>query len=274
MDRTQTERPDQLEELVAAVLSSRKYRSVSANFVSALGARELPRRASLKAAIKATKNKLHQVSGVYLEDGLRKETWLQELRRASQKADREELRRVCLAILGHHISSRERLPFLDQFYPRILADQPPPASVLDLACGLNPLAIPWLPLAEGASYYACDVYDDLADFLNAALPLLGVRGESWTCDLCREIPSRRVDLVLLLKTLPCLEQVDRAASLRLLDGLDAAHLLVSYPAHSLGGHKRAMVQIYEAHLRELLAGRNWSLKQYLFPTEVVFLLTK
>ena len=53
---------EQLEALVAAVLSGSKYRHVSPEFVRAIGSRELAVRPSLKAAIKATKVKA-DVSG-------------------------------------------------------------------------------------------------------------------------------------------------------------------------------------------------------------------
>ena len=52
-----------LETLVTAVLSSAKYRHVSPEFVRAVGARELVIRPNLKAAVKATKNVLHQAGG-------------------------------------------------------------------------------------------------------------------------------------------------------------------------------------------------------------------
>ena len=50
--------------------------------------------------------------------------------------------------MGYHSSTRERLPILEQFYARALADIPPARVVLDLACGLNPLALAWMPLGE------------------------------------------------------------------------------------------------------------------------------
>ena len=36
-----------------------------------------------------------------------------------------------------------------------------PKVILDLACGLNPLAAAWMPLAPGATYHAVDVYQDM-----------------------------------------------------------------------------------------------------------------
>ncbi len=51
--------------LIEAVSSSTKYRQVSPDLIRTVGQRELAIRPSWKAAVKATKNKLHQVGGAY-----------------------------------------------------------------------------------------------------------------------------------------------------------------------------------------------------------------
>ena len=56
-------------------------------------------------------------------------------------------------------------------------------AILDLACGLNPLALPWIPLSPGGQYYACDIYADLAGFIRQFLSHLGVPGEVRLLDL-------------------------------------------------------------------------------------------
>ena len=61
-------------------------------------------------------------------------------------------------------------------------------------------------------------------------------------------PSSRCRWLFLLKALPCLEQIDKAAPARLLEYIPAEHLLVSYPVHSLGGRAKGMVAHYEAQL--------------------------
>ena len=54
---------ERLNELVVAVLSSTKYRHVSPELVQSVGERELSIRPSVKSAVKATKNVLHQAGG-------------------------------------------------------------------------------------------------------------------------------------------------------------------------------------------------------------------
>ena len=173
-----------------------------------------------------------------------------------------------------HASSRERLPILDEFYRETLAEIAPVRSVLDVACGLNPLAIPFMPLAVGATYTACDIYTDLADFLDQAFPLLGVSGSALALDVTRTIPPEQVDLALIVKAIPCLEQVEKGVGARLLAGVNADHVLVSYPARSLGGASKGMRENYAAQFDDLAAGRGWTIRRFDFANELAFLVTK
>src|SRR5258708_12323976 len=117
---------------------------------------------------------------------------------------------------------------------------PPINSVIDVACGLHPLAIPWMPLAGPATYYAYDMYQDMTDFLNECLSLLHVQGYAQACNVIHYCPTQRVDLAFMLKAIPCLEQVDRSAGLRLLETVNAAYLLFSFPTHSLGRRHKSL----------------------------------
>lgn len=265
---------DPLDRLVEGVLTSPKYRHVSETFVRNVGARELAHRHNLKEAIKATKNKLHQVGGAYLGHRLDYRRWLADLNEAAASGDGLVLSNACSRIMRHHSATRERLEILDEFYATTLGHLPPIHRVVDVACGLNPLAIPWMPLAPDAEYFAYEIYADMAEFLNDALPLLGVRGYAHVCDAVQECPTETVDLALLLKTLPCVEQVDKAAGLRLMEELDANHLLVSFPVQSLGGRDRQMVANYEARFRELVAAKSWKVQRFEFATELAFLVAK
>ncbi|MCB0128745.1 MAG: hypothetical protein KDE58_41050, partial [Caldilineaceae bacterium] len=188
--------------------------------------------------------------------------------------DQKLLHTTCRTLMAHHASTRERLPILREFYNVLFAGLPPIRSVLDLACGLNPLTIPWMGLPAGAHYTACDINGEQMAFLGEALPLLGVTGKAIVCDLLQEVPEEPVDVALILKTIPCLEQVDRAIGPRLLRGINASVLIVSFPAQSLGGRNKRMVDTYSSHFATLLSTveGHWEVEQFSFPTEVVFRL--
>ncbi len=271
----QTQQTQQeLDRLLEAVLSSSKYRHVDKDFILFIGASELRKRRNLKEAIKATRNKLHQVGGAYQQTTPQYTRRLDELRQAAESWQGERVRMACRNIMSHHASTRERLPILERFYATILSDIAPVHSVIDIACGLHPLAIPWMPLAANARYYAYDIYQDMMDFLNACLPYLGVQGEGRVCDVIHACPTQGADVAFLLKAIPCLEQLDPLAGRRLLETIRADHLVVSFPAASLGGKKKGMVINYEAHFVDMVGNKPWSVERFVLPTELVFLIRK
>jgi len=262
---------DELERLVTAVLTSPKYQHVSPELVRRVGARELAVRRSFKEAVKATKNKLHQVGGAYFAAKIDYARALADLRTAV--GDDASFRVACHTIMGLHASTRERLPILEEFYTTILADLPPISSVMDVACGLNGLAWPWMPFARETRYIGYDIYADMIGFVGEFMALVGVQGETAVRDVITHPPDQQVDLVLLLKLLPVLAQVEETAVPRLLDTLQARYLLISFPAASLGGRKKGMVANYEAQFQTWAAGRNWGVQRFEFATELAFLVT-
>ncbi len=78
---------DLLDLLVAEILASAKYHSVEPGLVRAIGARELAAHGRLKEAIKATKSKLHQIAGSYLDGRPEYAAWLAELAMARGDPD-------------------------------------------------------------------------------------------------------------------------------------------------------------------------------------------
>jgi 16S rRNA (guanine(1405)-N(7))-methyltransferase len=176
--------------------------------------------------------------------------------------------------MRQHASTRERLPVLDSFYRTIFGALPPIHSVLDVACGLNPLAIPWMPLTPGATYTACDLYADMIDFLNGFFEIAGIAGRAQVCDLVSGPPRQSADLALVLKTLPTLDQIAKNAGRELLRALDARFLVVSFPARSLGGRDKPMAEHYAQRFEALVAAEGWPVERFEFPTELAFLVRK
>ena len=268
------EATDELTQLIDSVRAGPKYRQVAPDLIGLVGAQELAKRRNLKAAVKATKNKLHQIFGAYWHDQPAFADWLTLLQEA--QGDEQLLQATCRTLMAHHASTRERLATLNRFYVTLFAGLGPVYSVLDLACGLNPLTLPWMPLAPNATYLACDIAQDQVDFLQNAMHYLGVNGSAQLCDLLQGPPvlAEPVDVALLLKTIPCLEQVDRQIGARLLTQINASVLLVSFPAQSLGGRNKGMINHYGDHFATLVAAQGWPIEEFLLQNELVFRVHK
>ena len=261
-----------LDQLIAAVLGSAKYRAIHPGLVARIGKDELAKGRKLKEAVKATKNKLHQVGGAYLGGQKPYAEWLSDL--TEYQYDVETFELLLLEIMENHASTKERVPILDHFYTSIFASLPPFESVLDIACGLNPLTIPWMNLPSGTKYFACDIYGDMIGFVQEVLNLLPIDGTAQSCDGISNPPGTEVDLALVLKTIPCLEQVDKQAGERLLEQLNAKYILVSFPAKSLGGRDKGMRENYEARFNQLVEGKDWAVERFEFETELAYLIRK
>lgn len=278
------ERSSSVDALVREIQESAKYRHVCPDLIRRLGTRELANRHNLKEAVKETKNTLHQIAGAFLDPKMRYDAWLQQLQQAAASNPPPDTQHPIpllpplLEIMTNHASTRERLPLLDTFYAQTLEAIAPVRSVLDLCCGLNPLALPWMPLAPDATYHACDLYGDMMAFLNSFFGLAGINGVAEVCDVVHAPPTPPVHLALLLKALPPLEQTDKHAALRLLHALNAEHILVSFPTRTLGGRNKQMSDHYEARFRALLAeepeSRHWQLQRFSFANELCFLVSK
>ena len=162
------------------ILKKSKYREVLPEFIESLAAEELAKGKKDKDAIKEVTSKLHQVGAAYQTGQIDYTAWQKELAELPTDLQSPRIKEFCLSHMPRHSSTQERLPIIEEFFNSTLAEIAPVASVLDLACGLNPLAIPWMPLAKNAAYYGCDIYRDLILFLTFSVILVTLVGQGLT----------------------------------------------------------------------------------------------
>lgn len=250
---TQEVDAERLARLTAEVQKAPKARHVYPPFVERRCADALRRGGTDREIIKRVKRSLHQVGGAYLTPAPRYARLLARLESANPGPHRDSLMRD---IVGSHASMRERSGHLEDYYRALLAGIPTVEgglTLLDLACGMNPLAGSMLPIAIDR-YLACDVYLDMLDFVAEASALLDRPVETFPWDLVAGLPGPPADIVLLLKTLPCLDKLDPSAGQRLVASAatTCSHLLITYPIRSLGGADKGMRDHYAATFRSLI----------------------
>ncbi len=270
----QVDRETDLDELVVQIQSVEKYASILPGLIRLIGSRELSKRKNLKEAIKETKSKLHQVGSAYQEKTSPYGNWKAELQRLPRDLSHPDVQQKLIEWMRGHTSTKERISILPRFFKETLASLPEIQTILDLACGLNPLALPWMPFNRDIAYHACDIYLDLIEFLNGYSEYFLLQCHAFPCDLTSKVPPIQVDLAMILKTIPCLEQMDKQIGYGFLEQINAPNLLVSFPAHSLTGKGKGMVRNYEAHFMELISDKSWKLTRYEFPGELAFLIRR
>ncbi|MDK2982366.1 MAG: rRNA ((1405)-N(7))-methyltransferase [Chloroflexota bacterium] len=257
-----------------AVLNKSKYSTIQPDLIEQLAERELAKGRKAKEAVKEVSAKLHQIGAAYFKLAPHYPRWQAELAELPNDPSSEDVRAFCLDCMQAHSSTAERLPILSDFYAETLAPLGKLESVFDLACGLNPLALPWMPLQAGAHYYGCDIFSDLIAFDNAFLSHCEMDAQLECADIFQYEFKQQVQLALLLKSLPCLEQLEKGAVGALLDAIPAQYLLVSYPIRSLGGRAKGMRQTYTAQFEALTAGKNWKITKHEFASELAYLVEK
>ncbi len=260
-------------ELIDQVSRSAKYAQLAGTLVARVTEEEAKKYKSKQDVVRSARTRLHQLTGAYLTPKIDYAQWLDKFKSLTPN-DQKALKSTSLQMMRLHASTAERLDVLPTFFQTTLASIAPVKSILDLACGLNPLSIPWMPLAEDFTYFASDVVSSMVHFLWHYFELFGISGNTSILDLSYSIPSQPVQLALLMKTLPLMEQIEHGLSRKILENLNAEHILVTYPLRSLGGRKKGMEETYRSQFDELVFGRDWKIQEFTFPNEVAFLVTK
>ena len=260
----------ELSRLIAEVVRSPKYAQIAPEVVSRIAKQELPRHRKLADGVKSTRTKLHQAAGAYFNPNI-------SYAHLSDNLQSSRLDNVLIwarQTMALHASTAERLPFLEEFYTTCLSGIPTPKVILDLACGFNPFTFPWQPGFPQATYLGCDIVLPMLDLVDQFLKKLGNNGKAFTCDLTVETPQETTDLVLLMKTIPLLDQVDRQIAPRLLKELQTDHILVTFPGKSLGGRSKGMLKTYAARMHELVSDGSFEITEHLLPNEIAYLLSR
>lgn len=283
---------DRVVQIELALGSSRRYQTVTPPTVRRLARAALvSARGDVPDAVKRTKRALHEIYGAFLPGGPPNyPALLRQLRAAVADGDDEAVRAALRRAMSVHASTRERLGHLDAFYREVFEWIPPPATVRDLACGLHPLAVPWMDLPPSTVYTASDIDARLVGFVGAALTELGVPHRVAVADLLdapAEAPADAAadeprhdaaddtaDLTLLLKTVPCLEAQQRGSGWRLIEAVRSPTLVVTFPTRSLGQRSKGMFQTHSTAFEAQMEGRPWDVRRLEIGPELIYVIRR
>ena len=229
------DREGPVDEVAGRILASSKYRHLEPTFVHRIAAESVQAAPDLASAAKLAKRRLHQAFGAFV---VGKPVVAIRRAHAAASANPADLRAAFVAAMRTHASSAERIPYLEDYGALIHEWCGTPSSVLDLACGLGPLAIPWLSLAPAATYCCCDIDLELVAALGELDDVLPVHLTAESRDLVGDPPAGTADLCLGLKMITTLEQQGPGRGAAVLGGLASEHVVVSMPRRSLGGSRR------------------------------------
>nr|AEA35377.1 sisomicin resistance protein [Micromonospora inyonensis] len=267
---------DRIDQIQQAITKSRRYQTVAPATVRRLARAALvASRGDVPDAVKRTKRGLHEIYGAFLPPSAPNYTaLLRHLDAAVEAGDDEAVRSSLSRAMSVHMSTRERLPHLDEFYREIFRHVPRPNTLRDLACGLNPLAVPWMGLSDETVYVASDIDARLMDFVGAALTRLGVAYRTSVVDLLEARLDEPADVTLLLKTLPCLETQQRGSGWEVIDIVNSPIIVVTFPTKSLGQRSKGMFQNYSQSFESQASERSCRIQRLEIGNELIYVIHK
>ena len=254
-------------DLLDKLLSSKKYRDLCPDTVRRVWAECEGRYRKAKDVDKAAREALHGITGAFMTPA-----------EASQLAYDMQAWFVSKTDLGlermlsRHASTRERLPLshLDETFDRVFVVTGRPRSVLDLACGINPIYLG----ARGIPTTGVDIAGSAVEAVNRFHEVYGMPVGAACADLLcpGSIPRNRFDVALLFKLLPLLERQRTGAAIQVMEAINAEWLVVSYPTRTMGGRNVGMADHYAAWMEGHIPPGRTVAQQIETPGELFYIL--
>lgn len=259
---------------IEEVRRSRKYRDLDLpeETLRDLVGHELGRHKSDRAALQAARERLHNLVAPYLGDPDYPSA-MTSLETAFASGDAEAVKTACVELLKSHASTRERLAYQAEFYREIFAITGPPEIILDLACGLNPLAFSWMGLPPTVQYHAYDLHQPRVELLNHYFRLQGLAELAEHGDILVSPPQIRADAAFFFKEAHRFEQRRHGCNREFWLALDVNWLVVTLPASSLTG-RHDLAAGHRKLVYDTLQGLDWPVIELLVGNELIFCIHK
>ncbi len=214
---------------------------------------EALRKSSIKQLIKNARASLRIMSGQFVSSNKERMSLLKQNRISD--------------LLRTHSSAKERM----DFYPEIrkIIQKLNISSILDLGCGLNPIAL----ASSGIKYYAIDIKSSELELVKEYFKVNNINGNIFLQDL-RKINSDlpEADLCLMLKVFDVLEKRGHKIAEQIIRHIKSKYLLISFSTKTLSG--KPMRHPQRGWIERLLERLGFSYKTLKSNNEIFYLAEK
>ena len=226
-----------------------------------------------KQVEKAVRLKLHNIVALYLEtiDYENAFTELEDL----PDNDQESLTGFATRMLNAHTSTAERMSSLEDFYRMIVSRLPKKDAlrILDLACGLNPFALPWMHLPSDCVLEAYDLHGARIALLNAFFKKGDFAAQAYHADILVNVPQKPSDAVFFFKEAHRFEQRRKGSTREFLHQLNTPLVFLSLPAHNMTGKHDLRIK-HNRIVEEAITGTSWQMDVEVIGKEMLFTIRK
>ncbi|MEK6855247.1 MAG: hypothetical protein AABX73_03415 [Nanoarchaeota archaeon] len=209
------------------------------------------REKQLKIIIKEIRAKLRTLSGQYQRGVKHRLKFL----------NNKELENL----LRTHSSTSERI----DFYPSLkkMIKNLKIKSILDLGCGLNPIALS----DKKIKYYASDIKEDELSLIESYFAQNKINGRTFVYDI-RAIKDDlpKADLCLLFKVIDLVSKNNKSLTKNILSNIKCKYILVSFPTKKLSG--RPMSKPKRIWFERILAELNMKFETFQSDNEIFYLI--
>ena len=264
----------EIKAMAKKIAESRKYRNtgIPIGTIEDVLRQETARFQKKAEALRSTRAILHNVMAPYLGDPDYAAAHNQ-LDAISLEGENSQLENFCLEILTRHDSTRERRAYQNYFYKTIRDVAPQARSVLDLACGLAPFALPFMGMAEDVRYHAYDIHQPRIDLINHFLQIQGLEELAEMRDVLINPPGIKADAAFLFKAAHRMEKRRKGSSRELVKALKARTIFISLPNRSLDG-QRDLHQRMDTLFSQIITGISTETGSREFAGETLYWMRK
>lgn len=170
-------------------------------------------------------------------------------------------------ILNTHLSTKERIASGGYKIIKNIIKNNNISSILDIGCGLNPLAI----ATPDIHYTAIDIKQDELEIIGQFFKNNNINGKTIAKDI-RELPISfpSADLCLILKVFDIIEEKSHRLSEEIIANLNCKYILISFPTKKLSG--RHMNKPRRLWLEKLLTRLNLRFKTFTTSNEIFYFI--
>jgi len=257
-------------EIADEILQSKKYSNIDRATVERICLETIPKYKKQKDIIKAVKRKLHIIHESFLQEGCHENAKI--ILNDYESDDINFDKPLALQLLALHNSTKERLAQIEEIYAFISQHVKCEDRIIDIGCGFNPLALPFLA-QQPKSYFAYDINSSTAQTLNTYFNMAELPSyHAEICDMVTDIPKAQGDVLFAFKLFPLLQQQQKGRDFEVLTMLNCPTSIISFPTKSASGKEKGMEAFYSTQFEERLPSDFVVIEKVVFANEMFYVV--